>query len=102
MSTIQSIMSLGVDGILVDVECHMTNGLPSIVIVGLGNKAIEESKERVRAAYSSARLALPRKRITINLAPADIPKESSSLDLAIALSIMVSKPRKSQVKPMQS
>lgn len=73
---------------IVDVECHLSNGLPSIVIVGLGNKAIDESKERVRSAYAATKLTFPRKRITINLAPADIPKESASLDLAIAAAIM--------------
>lgn len=71
-----------------DVECHLSNGLPGIVIVGLGNKAVDEAKERIRSAYASRSIPLPRKRITINLAPADIPKESTSLDLAIAAAIM--------------
>lgn len=59
-----------------------------MVIVGLGNKAVDESKERIRSAFSSNGLAMPAKRITINLAPADIPKESTSLDLAIAVAIL--------------
>lgn len=72
-----------------EVECQFTNGLPSIVIVGLANKSIEEAKERIRSAFASTGIDLPRKRITINLAPADLPKESTSLDLPIAAAIMV-------------
>lgn len=85
---IQTILNTGSGGILIDIECQLSNGLPSITIVGLGNKAIDESRERVRSAFASSQLQMPRKRITINLAPADVPKESTSLDLAIALSIL--------------
>jgi magnesium chelatase family protein len=85
---ILSILQTGNKGTVIDIECHLSNGLPLIIIVGLGNKAIEESKERVRSAFTSSKLALPRKRIIINLAPADIPKESTSLDLAIAVAIL--------------
>jgi magnesium chelatase family protein len=88
MSTVHSIMTFGTQGISVDIECHMSNGLPAIIIVGLGSKAIDESKERVRSAFMNGQLKLPRKRILINLAPADIPKESTSLDLGIAVAIM--------------
>ena len=66
----------------------MSNSLPNIVIVGLGNKAIDESKERIRSAFASSNIPLPRKRITINLAPADIPKESASFDLPMVTSIL--------------
>ncbi|HSX35050.1 MAG TPA: YifB family Mg chelatase-like AAA ATPase [Candidatus Saccharimonadales bacterium] len=85
---IKTIIDAGADGIIVDTECHISNGLPGIVIVGLGSKAVEESKERIRSAFASCGLPFPRKRITINLAPADIPKESTSLDLAMAASIL--------------
>jgi magnesium chelatase family protein len=85
----QSILISGLEGILIEIECQLSNGLPSIVIVGLGNKAIDEAKERIRSAFASTKLNMPRKRITINLAPADIPKESTSLDLAIAAAIMI-------------
>lgn len=88
MSSVRSVLHTGTNGVIVDIECHFSNGLPSIVIVGLGNKAIEESKERIRGAFASSKLTLPRKRITINLAPADIPKESTGLDLAIAAAIL--------------
>lgn len=85
---IQSILNAGSDGIIVDVECHLSNGLPSIVIVGFASKAIDEAKERIRSAFASTKLIMPRKRITINLAPADIPKDSTSFDLAIAAAIL--------------
>lgn len=79
---------LGNDPILVTVECAITNGLPSIIIVGLGNRSIEESKERIRSGFSSSNLYFPKKRITFNLAPADMPKVSSLYDLAMAATII--------------
>jgi len=85
---IRTVLNIGSSGIIIDTECQLSNGLPGITIVGLGNKAIDESRERVRSAFASSQIAMPRKRITINLAPADIPKESTSLDLAIALAIL--------------
>lgn len=87
-SATKSIISHGADGILVDIECHLSNSLPNIVIVGAASRNVEESRERIRGAFSNAGLILPRKRISINLAPADIPKESSSLDLPIAMAIL--------------
>lgn len=89
MSTrVQSLIDFGTAGLVIDIECHLSNNLPNIVIVGFGNRAVDESKERVRGAFASSNLQMPRKRITINLAPADIPKDSSSFDLAIAASIL--------------
>ncbi len=89
MSTsIKSILNFGSGGIVVEAECHLSNSLPGITIVGLGNKAVDEARDRIKGAFSSCNIAMPRKRITINLAPADFPKESTSLDLAIALSIL--------------
>lgn len=87
-SYIQSILTIGSAGIIIEIECQLSNSLPSIVIVGLGSKAVDEAKERIRSAFTSSELSLPRKRIIINLAPADIPKESTSLDLAIAAAIL--------------
>ena len=86
---IKTILDSGFDGTLVDVECSLSNGLPNIVIVGFAAKAVDEAKERIRSAFSASSIDLPRKRIVINLAPADIQKGSSSLDLAIAVSILV-------------
>ena len=79
----------GIETKPVDVQVHMAGGnQPAFMIVGLPNKAVAESRERVRAAFSAIGLALPPKRITVNLAPADLPKEGSHYDLAIALGVM--------------
>ena len=82
------ILSTGFDGTVVDIECALSNNLPNIVIVGYANRAVDEARERIRGAFSSCKLELPRKRITINLAPADLPKADSGFDLAIAVSIL--------------
>lgn len=74
---------------IVDVECHVANSLPNIIIVGFASKSVDEAKERIRGAFTTSNIRLPRKRITLNLAPADIPKEGSSFDLAMALAILI-------------
>ncbi len=79
---------LGIEARLVEVQCALSPGLPGFQIVGLPDKAVAESRERVRAALSALRLALPPKRITINLAPADLPKEGAHYDLPIALALL--------------
>lgn len=85
--SISSIVETG-GGLLVTVECQLSNNLPNIVIVGYANKAVDEAKERIRSAFASSSITLPTKRITINLAPADIPKDSTGFDLAIAAAIL--------------
>lgn len=85
---VHSIIAEGSSGLVIDIECHLSNNLPNIVIVGFANKAVDEARERLRGAFASSGLRLPRKRIIINLAPADIPKADSGFDLAIAVSIM--------------
>lgn len=85
---VRSLIDQGFSGTLIDVECHLSNNLPNIIIVGIANKAVDEAKERIRGAFTNAQLNLPRKRITINLAPADIPKDGSSFDLSIAVAIL--------------
>lgn len=82
------VLESGLNGIAAEVECHITNGLPNIIIVGVVGKAVDESKERIRASFANSSLNLPKKRITINIAPADIPKNTTSLDLAIAVAIL--------------
>ena len=67
----------GIDAREVDVQVHIADGIPGFAVVGLADKAVAESRERVRAALSAIGLALPAKRITVNLAPADLPKEGS-------------------------
>ena len=78
----------GVDARRVDVEVQMSHGVVYFAVVGLGDKAVAESRERVRSAFTSIGLALPALRIVANLAPADLPKEGSHYDLPIALAIM--------------
>lgn len=78
----------GVEARLVEVQCALSPGLPSFTIVGLPDKAVSEARERVRAALGALSIALPLKRVTINLSPADIPKEGSHFDLPIALALM--------------
>lgn len=79
---------VGLDGALVEVETDILNGLPGFTIVGLPDKAVEESKERVRSALKNTDAEVPPKRITVNLAPGDLPKEGPSFDLPIAISIL--------------
>ena len=78
----------GVDAPEVCVEVHLANGLPSLAIVGLPETAVRESKDRVRAALTNCGFEFPARRITINLAPADLPKEGGRFDLAIALGVL--------------
>ncbi|RYZ98570.1 MAG: ATP-dependent protease, partial [Moraxellaceae bacterium] len=79
---------LGVNAPLVTVEVHLSAGLPSLSIVGLPETAVKESKDRVRSAIINSHLEFPSRRITVNLAPADLPKEGGRYDLAIALGIL--------------
>lgn len=90
ISKIKTTSFTGIDVNDVEIQTHVGPGLPSFNIVGLANKAIAESKERVRVAFSSIGLALPQKRITVNLSPADIQKDGTHFDLPIALSLLVS------------
>jgi magnesium chelatase family protein len=78
----------GIEARAVDVQVQVTPGLPAFHVVGLGDKAVSEARERVRSALVASGLALPSRRITVNLAPADMPKEGSHYDLPIALAIM--------------
>jgi magnesium chelatase family protein len=83
-----SATAIGFEGQRIKVECDASNGLPTLLIVGLGNKAIDEAKERVRSAIKNSGLDFPRKRITINLAPANLPKDGAHFDLAIAVALL--------------
>lgn len=85
---VMTVAPIGFNGSLIEVESDATNSLPSFQIVGLGNKAIEEAKERVRSAITNSLLDFPKKRITINLAPAELPKDGAHYDLPIALAIL--------------
>ena len=89
IAKIHSAIPYGFDGKLVEVEADMNRGLPAFNIVGMANKTINEAKERVRSAISNSGFSFPSKKVTINLAPADLEKDGSYLDLPIALSILV-------------
>ena len=78
----------GFNGQLIEVEGDMAQGLPGLQIVGLGNKAIDESRDRVRSAIKNSLLDFPKGKITINLAPAELPKDGAQFDLPIALAIL--------------
>src|SRR5262245_2120556 len=78
----------GIEARAVDVQVQVAPGLPAFTIVGLPDKAVSEAKERMRSALIASGLALPARRITVNLAPADLPKEGSHYDLPIVLGLM--------------
>lgn len=88
LALVHSRAQVGIDSPEVEVEVHLANGLPSISIVGMPETAVKESKDRVRAAIINSNFEFPNKRITINLAPADLPKEGGRFDLPIALGIL--------------
>ena len=79
----------GIEGVPVDVQVMVAPGKVGMQIVGLPDKAVAESRERVQAALHASGLSLPPKRVTVNLAPADLPKEGSHYDLSIALGLMM-------------
>lgn len=89
VSVVHARANMGLDAPLVTIETHLTNGVPHLAIVGLPETAVKESKDRVRSAILNSGFEFPLKRMTINLAPADLPKEGARFDLAIAISILV-------------
>lgn len=88
VSKVLSATPQGFDSQLIEIEADMSKSLPSLQIVGLGNKAIEEAKERVRSAIKNSLLEFPKGKIIINLAPAELPKDGAQFDLPMALSIL--------------
>ena len=88
LAILYSRAGVGMDAPLVTVEVHLANGLPCMSIVGLPETAVKESKDRVRGAIINSQFEFPMRRITVNLAPADLPKEGGRFDLAIALGIL--------------
>ena len=89
IAKVKSCAVFGLDAFPVEVEVDIGRGLPSFSIVGLPDKAIDESKDRVRSAIKNSNLVFPDKRLTVNLAPADIKKEGPTYDLPIAVSILL-------------
>jgi magnesium chelatase family protein len=88
LAVLKSRALAGMEAAEVTVEVHLANGLPSFTIVGLAETEVKEARERVRAALQNAQFDFPARRITVNLAPADLPKESGRFDLPIALGIL--------------
>src|ERR1700722_20624974 len=80
---------LGLDAELIEVEADVTNGLPATVIVGLPDTAVQESRERVKTAIKNSGCSYPPTRVSVNLAPADVPKLGTHFDLPIALAILL-------------
>src|SRR3989304_5732618 len=89
LSKVNSAAVLGLDAQPVEVEVDISDGLPTLTIVGLPDKAVEESKERVRSAIKNSETKFPSKRIIVNLAPADLKKAGPSYDLPIATGILL-------------
>lgn len=89
IANINTVALQGINIVNVNVQIHMANGVPAFNIVGLPDKTVAESRERIRAALNSINLLLPSKRITINLSPTDLLKEGSQYDLAIAIGLLV-------------
>ncbi len=90
VAKVVSVAPVGFDGRIVEVESDATRGLPNFRIVGLANKSIDEARERVRSAISNSLLDFPASHLTINLAPAELPKDGTHFDLPIALAVAVS------------
>ena len=88
LAVVNTRAKLGINAPLVSVEVHLSNGLPSFHMVGLPETAVKESKDRVRSAILNSHFDFPARRITVNLAPAELPKEGSRFDLAIAVAIL--------------
>lgn len=88
LSRVNTVAFNGLEILDVDLQVQISSGLPAFTIVGLPDKAVAESRERVRAALQSLGLSLPAKRITLNLAPADLLKEGSHFDLPVALGLL--------------
>lgn len=89
LSRVYSCAVVGLEGVIVEVEVDYTNGLPAVIIVGLPDAAVQESRERVQTAVKNAGLNFPRHRIVVNLSPAAIRKEGPAYDLPIALGVVI-------------
>jgi magnesium chelatase family protein len=88
VAIVSTVAFLGLEARSVEVQCQISSGVPAFAVVGLADKAVAESRERVRGALAAIGLSLPPKRITVNLSPADLPKEGSHYDLPIALALL--------------
>ncbi len=99
VASVTSVALSGFYGVLTEVETDIKAGLPALQVVGMGNKAIDEARQRVRSAIANSLLEFPARKVIVNLAPAELPKDGSYLDLPIALSILVAS---GQLKPSET
>jgi len=90
LAKVNTIHNIGLSGQLVTVETDMSNGLPGFIVVGLANKSVDEAKERVRSAIKNSKLQMAPRKITMNLAPADVPKNGTRFDMAMAVGLLLS------------
>ena len=90
LAKVASCAVVGLEGAMIEVEVDISPGLPSFTIVGLPDKAVQEARERVRSAIRNSNYKFPTRRITVNLAPADLKKEGPAYDLPIAIGILIS------------
>ena len=97
LATVYSRARVGVEAPLVTVEVHLANGLPGMSIVGLPEAAVREARDRVKSALQTCGFRIPPRRITINLAPADLPKQGSRFDLPIAVGILIASAQLEQI-----
>src|SRR5215207_3538074 len=89
ISKVYSCAIIGLEGVLVEVEVDIAQGLPTFTVVGLGDTAVQESRERVRSAVRNSGMLFPMKRLTVNLAPADLRKAGPAYDLPIAIGLLL-------------
>jgi magnesium chelatase family protein len=89
IARVMTVALIGFNGALVEVEADLKQGLPAMHIVGMGNKAVEEARERVRSAISNSLLDFPTRKLIVNLSPAELPKDGAQYDLPIALSVLI-------------
>lgn len=97
MKTVLSVHDADNDGVIVEIQTHLANGLPTLQLIGVVGKSLDESRERIRSAFANSNLDLPRKKITCNISPSDLPKNGSHYDLGLATSILL---ESKQLKPM--
>jgi magnesium chelatase family protein len=93
---------IGLEGVIIEVEVDSSNGQPKVLIVGLPDAAVQESRERVQSAVKNSSFTFPRKRVTINLAPADVRKEGPAYDLPIAVGVLAASQQINPVKLQKS
>ena len=89
LAKVESLAVTGIEGVVLEIEVDVAQGLPTVVIVGLPDAAVRESRDRVKAALTNCGYSFPAKRITINLAPADIRKGGPAYDLPIAIGVLI-------------